>query len=84
MIDIGYDDRNAFSALGTVAIIIFNYFLRLIISLILKTCLFVFDIKQKWINKLERYLSNGMYFENLFFILIEAPIEILICSFINY
>jgi hypothetical protein len=47
MIDIGYEDRNAFSALGTVAVIIFIYFLRLLVSLVLKIILYLFELKKK-------------------------------------
>jgi hypothetical protein len=84
MIDIGYEDRNAFSALGTVAVIIFIYFLRLLVSLVLKIILYLFELKKKMIIKVERFLSNGMYFENILIVLIEATIEILVCSFMNY
>ena len=84
MTDIGYNDRNAFSALGSVAIIIFIYFLKLITSLILKIFLYLFCFKSKFIIKFEKKFSEGMYFENILNVLIEAIIEILICSFMNY
>jgi hypothetical protein len=44
-LDIGYDDRNSFIALGTLSLVVQYYFLRFGISLVVKLVLKVFGLK---------------------------------------
>jgi hypothetical protein len=62
MIDIGYDNRNAFSGLKTLTIVLFLYFLRLFLSLCTGFFVAGLGCKNKYLNYAHYYLARGIYF----------------------
>ena len=84
MNDIGYSTRNAFQALVTGSLLIIIYIARLILSLIFKAIIWKKSLKTGKIVKIEKIISEGVYFEYIFKIIIEGIVEISIFSILNY
>ena len=84
MNSIGYSTRNSFQALVTGSLLIFFYNSRLILSLIFKAIIFLKSLKNGKIVYIEKKISEGVYFEIIFKIIIEGIVEILIFSILNY
>ena len=82
MVDIGYESHNALQNLGTVALFVFLYFIRILMYI------FVFLISKKtgkW-KAYKKYLQKKLFYNELITIFIEAYIEFLIsgCLTLTY
>ena len=84
IIDIGYDDRNAFIALSTISLVIQYYLMRFVASLFFKIILILNNHKNKKLKSIYKIVSNGVFFSLIFKVMIEGIIEILIYSYFNY
>ena len=84
MIDLGYNDRNAFSGLQTLTFVLCLYFLRVFLSLI--TWLFVacLSFKHKQLNRLHSFLVKGLFFNQIIRISMEAYFEFFLIGYMNY
>ena len=76
-----YNDRNCFSALNTISMIIFSYFLRMFLCLLLKSCYLL--KKKKFLRKWKNYTMNGLFFNNFWMIGIEGYFELYINGYMN-
>ena len=84
MTDIGYDNRNAFSGLKILTIILLLYFLRVFLSLctgFFVTCL---SCKHKKLNKVHSFLIKQLYFNQIIRISMEAYFEFFLIGHMNY
>ena len=84
MIDIGYDNRNAFSGLKILSIVLLLYFLRVFLSLL--TGIFVVSLswKNKYLIKAHSLLVEGIYFNQIIRISMEAYFEFFLIGHMNY
>ena len=76
-----YNDRNCFSALNTISMIIFSYFLRMFLCLLFKSCYLL--KKKKFLRKWKNYTMNGLFFNNFWMIGIEGYFELYINGYMN-
>jgi hypothetical protein len=84
MIELGYDNRNAFYGMKTLTIVLFLYFTRVFLSL--STGILVKYIKFK-INYLKRahcFLVDGIYFNQIIRISMEAYFEFFLIGYMNF
>ena len=84
MIDIGYDNRNAFSGLKILSLVLLLYFLRVFLSLL--TGIFVVSLswKNKYLIKAHSLLVEGIYFNQIIRISMEAYFEFFLIGHMNY
>ena len=84
MIDIGYDNRNAFSGLKILSLVLLLYFLRVFLSLL--TGIFVVSLswKNKYLIKAHSLLVEGIYFNQIIRISMEAYFEFFLVGHMNY
>jgi len=83
VIDIGYDSHNAVLILGTTAMILFLYVVKIMLICILKPMTHCCKGKfyTGWLYK---KLYSGLFFNDLLTILFETFIEFLIAGYMNY
>ena len=62
MIDIGYDNRNAFSALKTLTFVLFLYFSRVLLSLCTGLLIYCIGSNNKKLKQLHQFLIKGIFF----------------------
>ena len=83
VLDIGYDNRNAFIALSTISAVIYYYFFRFILSILFNFFLKIAQVKNDNALSFYKILSNGIFFSLIFKVMIEGIIEISIYSYFN-
>jgi hypothetical protein len=84
MINVGYDNRNAFSGLKMLSLVLFLYFMRLFLSLCTGFFVVCISWKYKYINKAHYYLAKGIYFNQILRISMEAYFEFYLIGFMNF
>lgn len=62
MIDIGYDNRNAFSGLKILTLVLILYFLRVFLSLFTGIFVACLSWENKYLIKVHSLLVEGIYF----------------------
>ena len=82
--EIGYDNRNAFSDLSTISVFLYIYLLRILISCILWLVKLICLKESSCLIKLFKIVRKGIFFYILFKVMLEGIIEICICSYLNY
>ena len=78
MVDLGYETHNEMINLGSIFLFLFFIFLKLLLFGLLK-CLGYFTQKVK---PLVLYLGNGLFYNNILVLLIEAYFEVLISTYL--
>ena len=84
MVDIGYNDRNAFSGLKVLTLVLFLYFSRIFFSLCTGFLVACLSWKNKYLNALHSLLVKGLYFNQIIRISMEAYFEFFLVGFMNY
>ena len=84
MQDLGYSDRNSFSALGTISLLIAWQFFKLFVVGFLKAFIVFTNVKHNFITKSFNWLINGLLINNMLTIFQEGMMEILYDSLMNY
>ena len=84
MVEIGYDDRNAFSGLKLLTLALFLFFTRIFLSLITGFFVAYKGWKNKYLNKAHFYLVKGLYFNQIIRISMEAYYEFFLVGYMNY
>ena len=62
MIDLGYDNRNAFYGMKTLTIVLFLYFTRVFLSLCTGILVECIKCKNKYLKRAHSFLVDGIYF----------------------
>ena len=83
MKDIGYDDRNAFSGLKTLTFVLFLYFTRVFFSLILGFIIGCVGFDHPILLKIHSYLVNGLFFNIVIRVSMEAYFEFYLIGLMN-
>jgi len=84
MIDIGYTDRNAFSGLKILTLVLLLYLLRVLLSLLTGICGACLSWKNKKFNKMHSFLTKGLFFNQIIRISMEAYFEFYLIGYMNY
>ena len=62
MIDLGYDNRNAFYGMKTLTILLFLYFTRVLLSLCTGILVVCIKCKNDYLKRAHYFLVDGIYF----------------------
>jgi hypothetical protein len=84
MIDIGYDNRNAFSGLKMLTFVLLFFSIRVILSLCTGFFIAFLGFKNRLLNKAHYYIAKGIYFNLIIIISMEAYYEFFIVGFMNF
>lgn len=84
MIDIGYDDRNAFSGLKTLTFVLFLFFTRVVLSLAVSFIIVCMGVDNKVMLKIHSFLVKGLFFNQIIRIGMEAYYEFFLIGYMNY
>ena len=84
MIDIGYDNRNAFSGLKLITLVLFLFFARIFLSLCTGFFVAYKGWKNKYLNKAHCYIVKGLYFNQIIRVSMEAYFEFFLIGHMNY
>ena len=84
MIDLGYSDRNAFSGLKTLTLVLILYFLRVFISIFTGFLIKIIGCKHKYLKKFHLLIAEGLFFNQIIRISMEAYYEFFLIGHMNY
>ncbi len=84
MIDLGYNNRNAFSGLKTLTFVLLLYFARVFLALIAKFLVSCIGCKNKNIKMIYKFLVKGLFFNQIIRISMEAYFEFFLIGYMNY
>ncbi len=84
MNDIGYNNRNAFSALKTLTFVLFLYFSRVFLSLCTGLFIYCIGLNNKKLKQLHQFLIKGIFFNQIIRISMEAYFEFFLIGYMNY
>ena len=83
MKDLGYNDRNAFSGLKTLTFVLFLYFTRVILSLIIGFIIGCVGFDHPILLKIHSFTVKGLFFNQIIRVSMEAYFEFFLIGFMN-
>jgi len=84
MVDIGYDNRNAFSGLKLLTLALFLFFTRVFLSLCTGFLVAYLKWKNRYLRKAHSFIVKGLYFNQIIRISMEAYFEFFLFGFMNF
>jgi len=84
MQNLGYTDRNCYSSLGTLSLLITFEFFKYFLAAILKLIIYISGNKKDCLSYIYEKISNGLFFNNMLALLTEGGMEVLYSSYMNY
>jgi hypothetical protein len=84
MKNLGYDNRNLFSSLGTLSFLILLYFFRVFIAGFLKSYIIIRKVDVGFSITLYSLIAGGLFFNYIFSIYQEGMMVLLYNAILNY
>ena len=84
MIDLGYDNRNAFSGMKTLTFVLLLYFTRVFLSLCTGFFVACLKCKNKYLKRVHYFLIERIFFNQIIRISMEAYYEFFLIGYMNY
>ena len=84
MIELGYENRNAFYGMKTLTIVLFLYFTRVFLSLCTGILVKYIKCKNKYLKRAHFFLVDGIYFNQIIRISMEAYFEFFLIGYMNF
>ncbi len=82
MQDVGFDNRNAMLGLSTFTFLIILYFIRVVLSLLMKILMTIFR-GRFYTKKIYKKVSSEIFFNTILAMSIEGLIEFIIFGYLN-
>ena len=82
MQNVGYDNRNALIGLGTLAFIIFLFFIKILVGIVFKILSYYLNGKY-YSKQIHGFITKNLYFNMILALSVEGFLEFIIFGYLN-